>query len=704
MYSNIHSSVFYKDQQTIDPEDVGHPATLFQMQLFGKMVLIVFGKVKHTFIDRNVVFFPIYLVSGGKIVGQIGLVEMHKNKVISLLQEDGDLDIENIDPPLLYDFVSEAFIDRSGSDAEEFVLQKERGAKQDDKQDDKPDDKHEDLSDEEDEVMKIKVPKEKLSPEIEKASETLDAGIFTKDAHIVPPSPLQEETKEEVATYKAEFKKHPSQAWIAKFMKNNGFAIHEVEANGDCFFAVVRDAYRQVGQITTVAKLRAILAKEATEEIFEDYRGLYLALDATVRENEKEMERISDTIKNNLKKRARKVRDQPEELQRILDQIKELETEFKTLQEQRRETQDLIDTSVGSMKNIQTLEQFREFIQTPKFWANEWAISVLERVLQMKVVIFSQRSYLEENYDNIMNCGMVDKDVQAAKQFAPKFYIMTTYSGDHYRLITYKDKRIFVFHELPMHIKTLVINKCMERNAGAFALITEFRNLKSKIGLEKEGADTEDSDDGTNDGSEEDTDLYTKKIRFVFHISGNVSTKPGKVSGELIPEKERANFIDLGRMKEWRRKLDDAWTDTPFKVQDKKWASVEHYYQGAKFKKHFPDFMAQFSLDSDSEISKDVDLARIAGSKTGQPTSAKDKKKVRAGMSLRPSGVAIDPDFYGERSEQERETALQAKFGQNADMRQLLLATKNAKLVHFLRGAEGETDHLLMKVRHDLAR
>ncbi len=705
VYSNIHSSVFYKDEQTIDPEDVGHPATLFQMQLFGKMVLIVFGKIKHTFIDRNVVFFPIYLVSSGKIVSQIGLVEMHKNKVISLLQEDGDLDVENIDPPLLYDFVTENFIDRSGSDAEQFVLRKERATNEDKKSEDnqeKHDEKSEDLSDEEDEVMKIKVPKQKLSPEIEKASETLDAGIFTKDTHIVPPSLLQEETKEDIATYKAEFKKHPSQAWIAKFMKNNGFAIHEVESNGDCFFAVVRDAYRQIGQITTVAKLRAILAKEATDEIFNDYRELYLSLDATVRENDKEMMRISETIKNDLKKRARKVRDEPEELQRIMDQIKELETEFKTLQEQRRETQDLIDASVGSFQHIKTLEQFREFIQTPKFWANEWAISVLERVLQMKVVIFSQRSYLEENFDGIMNCGMVDKDLQATKRFEPKFYIMTTYSGDHYRLITYKDKRIFVFHELPMHVKTMIINKCMERNAGAFALIPDFRNLKSKIGLEKEGEESENSE--PDDSEDMDTDIYNKKIKFVFHINGNVSTKPGKVSGELIPEKERANFIDLGRMKEWRRKLDDAWTEAPFKVQGKKWASVEHYYQGAKFKKHFPDFMKQFSLDSDSEISKDVDLARIAGSKTGSPITAKDKKKVKAGMSLRPSNVVIDPDFYGERSEQERETALQAKFGQNADMRQLLLATKNAKLVHFMRGAEGETDYLLMKVRHDLAR
>ena len=108
-----------------------------------------------------------------------------------------------------------------------------------------------------------------------------------------------------------------------------------------------------------------------------------------------------------------------------------------------------------------------------------------------------------------------------------------------------------------------------------------------------------------------------------------------------------------------------------------------------------------FSLDStDSEIAKDVDLAISAGSKSGR-ASGKAKTKAKGTALLRPKGVEIDPDFYGERSELERIAAVNAKFS-SEDMRQLLLATQDAKLTHYIRGSPSETDHILMATRHKL--
>jgi predicted NAD-dependent protein-ADP-ribosyltransferase YbiA (DUF1768 family) len=147
--------------------------------------------------------------------------------------------------------------------------------------------------------------------------------------------------------------------------------------------------------------------------------------------------------------------------------------------------------------------------------------------------------------------------------------------------------------------------------------------------------------------------------------------------------------VKLSRVPEWRRKLDDSWNDALFTVDGKRWGSVEHYYQGAKFKNGFPDFSSQFSLESESEISKNVELAVAAGGPDG-----KKRSKI-----LRPTNVKIDPNFYGERSVKERELALIAKFSQNEDLKQMLLATRNAKLLHFVRGNKAEPDHLLMKVR-----
>ena len=126
VYSNLNSAVFYKETPSVDPEDVGYSSTLFEMDVLGKTVLIVLGKAKHSFIERNVVFYPIYLVANGKVKSQIGIVEMHKNKAIEILDEDGDVDVSKLSPPLLYGFVNELFIDRSGSDSELFMAEREK--------------------------------------------------------------------------------------------------------------------------------------------------------------------------------------------------------------------------------------------------------------------------------------------------------------------------------------------------------------------------------------------------------------------------------------------------------------------------------------------------------------------------------------------------------------------------------------------------
>jgi predicted NAD-dependent protein-ADP-ribosyltransferase YbiA (DUF1768 family) len=97
-------------------------------------------------------------------------------------------------------------------------------------------------------------------------------------------------------------------------------------------------------------------------------------------------------------------------------------------------------------------------------------------------------------------------------------------------------------------------------------------------------------------------------------------------------------------------------------------------------------------LDSDSEISKSTDIARDATSTTG-------KKK---GVLLRPKNVTVDSNFYGDRSKSVREEGVKAKFEQNEDLKQMLLATNDAKLIHFVRGEKAKPDAILMKVRKEL--
>jgi hypothetical protein len=345
------------------------------------------------------------------------------------------------------------------------------------------------------------------------------------------------------------------------------------------------------------------------------------------------------------------------------------------------------------MSKVESLEQLREYIQHPSFWADNWAISVLERELNMKLIIFSERSYHDDDQNNVLQCTMANLS-NASDTFSPDFYIFTTYSGNHYRLITYKNKRIFKYSEIPYDVKIMVVIKCMEGNSGIFNKIRDFRNFKSKLGVTDEEDDEQDISISSSVDSNVQLDEDTV---FAFYNKSGGTAKPGKGANEKISQSKTRDYTELGLKKfsDWRRKLDDDYP-TVFTVDNMKWRTIEHYYQGAKFKKHNPHFYKLFSLDSDNEIAKDVDIAKAAGSLKGS------YKKGKTVVQLRPLDIKIDPDFYGTRKTEEREKALYAKFSQNEDLKAIIIATRNAVLKKHVPKAKAEVDHVLMKIRKQI--
>ena len=110
-----------------------------------------------------------------------------------------------------------------------------------------------------------------------------------------------------------------------------------------------------------------------------------------------------------------------------------------------------------------------------------------------------------------MQCGQLnDNEKEEMKTFKPDYYIMACYTGRHYKLLGYKEKKIFRFQEVPYSMKTLIINKCLEKNSGPYYLISDFRNLKRKVGLNVDVGETEDDVLDTKD-------LYSTKTTFMFH-------------------------------------------------------------------------------------------------------------------------------------------------------------------------------------------
>jgi predicted NAD-dependent protein-ADP-ribosyltransferase YbiA (DUF1768 family) len=346
------------------------------------------------------------------------------------------------------------------------------------------------------------------------------------------------------------------------------------------------------------------------------------------------------------------------------------------------------------MKGIDSLDKFREFVQTPAYWADDWAIDVLEKELNMKFIIFSEKDYDEDDENNVIRCTLSSQTLSKKDVFEPDFYIMTTYSGDHYKLISYLNKWIFTFREIPYDVKTMIVIKCMERNSGLFSYIPDFKEFKRKLGVSSDDEEDDEEDkESINEIKGGGIKGIDSSVVFTFYEKSNKHHKPGRASNEKIPSEKIHDYTELATKTDWRKKLDDSWPSV-FTLDNKKWRTVEHYYQAAKFRKHNPHFYNQFSLDDvSSEIAKDVELAKSAGSQKG--VFKRGKKEI----PMRPSSVRIDPDFYGTRQKEEREKAIYAKFSQNDELKHILLLTKNATLRRFIPRRPSETDSSLMTVR-----
>jgi hypothetical protein len=233
----------------------------------------------------------------------------------------------------------------------------------------------------------------------------------------------------------------------------------------------------------------------------------------------------------------------------------------------------------------------------------------------------------------------------------------------------------------------LVLNKCLEKNAGIYYLIQDFRNLKTKLGLNPDEGRPEIDTDLEGEGT-----LFHSDTVFVFYSNAEKTAKPGKADGEKIPEDKRAMYVPLSKITEWRKKLDDSWIGTAIAIDNHNWASVSHYLEGAKYKKGYPDMYLQFSLDSGSDISKEP-----------KPELAHKKLKIQDVGEKKAKALKIDVDYALGRDLEERKKALIAKFKDNAEMAALLKATHHALLKKKeKRGVPAIADTQLMDVRSEL--
>ena len=683
--SLLTDSVDYNEDKKLDEDDIDYDTSIYVYTIDDIDVDIALGKIKYTYSNKNVLYCSIYLIVNDEPKSRIGIFEINKNKLLNSI-DDNEIDLENGNIIIFENIENIKKHMENVNSTTSFVV--ESVINEDTIDDDLKLD-IEEISDLTDDALKLSITEKDLPKSSIIANKEISDNLFVIDNNYKSPPLLPEENEVDNDEIKQKYEENKNDNWIVKFTKNTNYQIVDNEGSGDCLFAVIRDAYQRIGKTVTISKLRALLSKEVSQEIFDKYKLLYNNFNAEFQNINNEIKEIKK-LNNELKIRGGNVKDR-EEHRSLVSQAKELNERYQKLLEDRINMKELLDEFIF-MQDINDLEQLRQFVMTRDYWADEWALSTFEKLLNIKFIILNENSYHNNDLDAVMTCGPTNNNDSVYK---PELYIITSYTGNHYKLIEYKEKGILQFQEIPYDIKNLIMNKCIEKNSGSYYLIEDFRSYKTNIGL--------DPDLGKPDNNDDDylnNDLYHGDTVFMFHSNSNPIPNAGKGIGEKINNEDIITYKDLNTKKRnselynWRRKLDDNW-GAPFSIDNHRWKSVTHYLLGSRYKKGFPDFYEQFSLDSESDIANEIEKANAAVSKTGKYKN----------LQLRPDNVIIDADYYeigANREEDERKKALEAKFTQNLDLKKVLMETKRAKLMNYVRRGEPKVDTLLMKLRKEM--
>jgi predicted NAD-dependent protein-ADP-ribosyltransferase YbiA (DUF1768 family) len=653
--SNLKSNINYPEIKTLDEDDRNIEVSLYEIELLNVTLNVALGNIKYLFEKENIIFYPVYVIKDDNVSNQIGVYELMQDKLQLNLDDDGDLDITSIEGPLLYSFVDQKYLKRFEIESEESKndIQEDNELGNEDEDEKNEDEKNEDEKneDEKNEDEKNEDEDGKDEDEDEKKSNQIN---------------LTEQNSVTAKKERGDYVENKNDNWMQKHMKNSNYDIIENEGGGDCLFASIRDGLRYINIDKSVSDMRKILSAEATEEVFQNYNELY---NYAVIENDSitaDIKRMASEFKI-LKKNIQDETERNRQSKMISDAEK-ISKSHKNLLLKRKEVKGML-SEFEFMKGITTLEALKAKIQTSDYWADTWSISTLERLLKIKLVLFSKENYNEGEIDNILTCGQLnDSILENEGIFEPKHYILLNYLGNHYELITYKKLGSLTFNEIPYDVKKLIINKCMEKAAGPYYIIPDFKEYMDKMNVV------------VNDEVDTNSELYDDSTVFQFYYKSADAPKPGKGTGEKLGPEGPQEYIELSSMPKWRKKLSNFW-EQEFIIDNKKWLTVEHYYQGSKYKRNNPDHYNLFSLNSNSEVARDPKKARELGS----------KKK-----------ISIDNDFFNGRHEKVLEDGMRAKFTQNKDLTNLLKLTKRAKLQLFIKGSEPIAYNSLMKIRSEL--
>ena len=465
--SILNDEIEYIVDKNIEENDLGRSVSVFEMQLFEIDVCLTVGEINDLYKQKNILFTPVYLIIDEKKCEKIGYFEFYSTEIATYMDKDGDLDISLIEGPVIFDYVDSDYL--IGLLKKSKFLQQFKLADAE-------------LSDEFKKDMEEKIKERQRGKAVENIEEinkielllTEFDGEFNSNIDKKLKKIYKKQVKESVIT--------ESSKWIQKHYKNNKYDIIDNEGGGDCLFSTIRDSLEDININLSVQSLRNVLSNAMTQENYETYKENFDLLNKEIMKIKDELSSLKNESKDlklqysDLTKKAKlyKSENERDKLLEAVKKRKEIKSQNNKLKEKSKNLMKQNQNALINfqdfkfMKDINNLQKLKVIVKQSNFWADSNAISKLEKMLNVKIIILLKKNY-EEGNKSLISCGdMVSKDITDKGSFKPKYYIIVSFmernEGDHYVLITYKKKRIFTFYEIPYAIREDIKDKCLSKD------------------------------------------------------------------------------------------------------------------------------------------------------------------------------------------------------------------------------------------------